>query len=1300
MPESILQIVWPFGGLSETLAFSEQEPGTAREYQNVRGLDCSTGRLRGSKRNGLSKYCPSPLKTAGVKVQDLIMFFEDNRQVTYTAIAAGSETITWDDPTPSHGVCRNVKTDRQGNLYALDGNSAIVKKSADQAQIWLISLPIKDENHVVRGLAVDDEDKVYASVSAGGLQEKAKIWCYEQLPDDKFEILFEIEPKCYVEDLVIFQGRLYTIQNETDRKRSWVRVYDQIQGVSPHLAQEWRVPHPVNSIAIKKDGSLITAHEPAGDTTTFYWRDPDPFVPNFSVDSIDWTPYQLTDFSKRVWCWLVADDIDTSDVAGDLEDGVEVLRWRDRTKRMRHLYAALDDEDGGPHLVTDALCGHKSVRFTNGSAQPYQVLKSARNASLTKESADQQNTILPAYTDSGFAVYIVCRPSQTSEEGGQLIRTLIGQDRDNAQSGSDDHIILMNSTDTNTINLPGTDLTGSIYWFTGETLTSGGDGTAGMIRPGAFDVKPGTATTNPGNFAIITLINDGKRTGDSSGQVSLFQVNGNPIDSFQSRESFTLEPTFLGLMRSQNGAIQGSASGYLGEVFEIFALDVKSRTDLTQKILTYDDLQYNSPSQSQTVNENTLILGYLAHEYGAQLNLPRGTAAPNNYPHPFGVTGTSPDQVAAPPNQAGTGVSTAQGLANKRFGAVIKYSPEGKIQWCANEMASGDGSRPGGFGYAVAVNSDGNIYSIGPDPTIAGGVQQIRMIVDQGTSFSISTVDGAWSTALPSNADYDYKYPKVDVDEFDNFYLPFHASALGAGSNATFRVYSKTGTLLHGKLLSSPQLGYAVAVDRRIPNYRNDLTTKTVEHLFVGGTPAEADADAIAKVKLVSSSQSGDSPRDLRTLGVSGGDIVQFSPSGVTSITGGSGALDSDAYVQSTALFKRAFWTDGRQLKQYDPVENTITTYKSTSAGAAPDRCSLIEAWRGRIVQARSADEPHNWFMSKKDNPDNWDYFPPVPDETTAVAGNNTETGLCPDIINSVVPYSEDILLFGGDHTIWGLIGDPAAGGRLELVTDATGMSFGRPWCKDPNGVLYFFGSTGGIFRWAPGARPERVSVNKIERQLQDVDLSTHYIRLVYNHKDEGIHILQVPFGDGGTQVSHWFLELKTQAFALDHFGSSSVTNVQPTAVTILDGDAFDDRTVLFGGEDGYVRQWDRAAKSDDFEEDGTTPVPIDALVTIGPLNVGSPEGVDMTFDGLTVVLGEQDDGARYELFASETADSIGDVVRTGELRSGRNPPRWDRVTGPFCWLRLRNTAPDERFTYERAFIRASVAGMTRARSS
>lgn len=270
----------------------------------------------------------------------------------------------------------------------------------------------------------------------------------------------------------------------------------------------------------------------------------------------------------------------------------------------------------------------------------------------------------------------------------------------------------------------------------------------------------------------------------------------------------------------------------------------------------------------------------------------------------------------------------------------------------------------------------------------------------------------------------------------------------------------------------------------------------------------------------------------------------------------------------------------------------------------------------------------------------------------------------------------------------------------MELVSDITGMSFGRPWCKDPAGVLYFFGSQGGIFRWVPGSRPERVSEFKIERELSEIDLGTYFIRLAYNKKDEGIHILQCPFGAGGTLVSHWFLELKTDAFAEDVFGLTDHTNVQPTAVCVIDGDEFDDRAVLFGSEDGYVRRWDKAAKSDDTRSDGTTKIPIDARVMFGPLEAEYGAGMETQFSGLTVVLAEAEDGARYELFASETPDSVGQSLRSGALTPGRNPPKWDRVTGPYCFVRLRNTASEERFSFERAMIRASPAGVARPRSA
>lgn len=1310
MSEGLIPIRFPVGGLSETLAYGDQEAATAREFQNMRVQDPVTGRLRGAQRSGLSKYLNSPLKAVGTKVQDLLTFFTDNRQITYTAATSGSESETWDEATPGGGAVRNIDIDRQGNRYALSGNSGVVKFSADGTQVWQLAVPVDDTNHIARALAVDDQDLVYVGVSEGGLQSKAKLFAFEQLPDNKTEKLWEITPGAYVEDVLVSQGYLYTCQNETDRCRAWVRLYEFYDSANPALAKEWRVPYPVNSIAVKKDGSVIVACEPSGDTDSLYWRLPDPRSPEFSVDSVDWTPYQLEDFDKRVWSWYVADDIDQTDVADDIEDGVEILQWRDRTKNNRHWYAALDETNTqGPVLAKDALVGRQAVRFnaqgTISATNKRQVLKTLKSSTYATSFADQQRQAIPSYTNSAFALYIVCRPSQSDVDTATSPMWLFGQDRDNASSGADANILFLNASDANGNTLPPTTSAGGAFWYQGESALSGGGGTSSTINSGFFTTKPDGSTANEGNFCIVSMISDGNVSNTTiDTQVSLYQINGNPIDKFQSRASFSMEPSYLGVLREFGSSSTQPGSGvipYLGDIAEIICLDRRSRSTTTDVVLTYDSLESGDTAQSQTVNEHTLLVGYLAHKYGAQKNLPFGTATTNNFPHPFGITGSGQDRLSGPPNQGGTGVSTAQALANKRFGAVVKYNAEGKIKWCANEMEAQGSVRNGGFGYAVAVNSDGNIYSLGPSPTGTGSDDdvQVRLIIDQGDDFSLSTSDGAWSTAYPSNFNQTYKYPRVDVDQFDNLYLPFPANS---GNIAGFRVYKKDGTLLHNGTTGAETESYCVAADRRIPDYRNDLTTKRAEFIAVGTNQAEVDLPNVHNVRLVNSAQSGAVPRTLTTLGVSGGDIVKFTTSGVTTPTGGSGALDSSGYIQSTTLYKKAYWTDGRQYKEYRPVTNEVIAYKCTSAGQMPSKCALIETWRGRIVLARSADEPHNWFLSKKDEPNNWDFFPSVPSEVDAVAGNNSPAGLCPDIINSVVPYSEDVLVFGGDHSIWMLVGDPAAGGRLELVSDSTGMSFGRPWCKDTDGVLYFFGSQGGIYKWVPGARPARVSQNRIETQLQEeVDLSTHYIRLVYNHKEEGIHILQCPFGAGGTAVSHWFLELGPNAFAKDKFGTTTWTNVQPTAATVVDGDEIDDRAVIFGCEDGYVRKWDDAAKSDDTRTDGVTYNAIDAFFTLFPLGGVREEetSFESQFSGLTVVLDPEQEGARFELYASETPESIGVARRMGDLVPGRNPPKWDRVTGPYCGLRIRNAAPEQRFAWERGYIRVSTAGVARPRS-
>ena len=165
------------------------------------------------------------------------------------------------------------------------------------------------------------------------------------------------------------------------------------------------------------------------------------------------------------------------------------------------------------------------------------------------------------------------------------------------------------------------------------------------------------------------------------------------------------------------------------------------------------------------------------------------------------------------------------------------------------------------------------------------------------------------------------------------------------------------------------------------------------------------------------------------------------------------------------------------------------------------------------------------------------------------------------------------VLLFGGDRSIYQLTGDPMAGGQLDLVTDETGMAFGKPWTKDPQGTLWFLGSRGSLYAMAPGSRPQRVSRDRIERRLHDIDFGANYVRLVYNYIDEGVHILVFPFNAGGTLLEHFFYCTKTNSFHPDRFGTATDTSVQPTAALLIDGDAANDRTLLLGCEDGRIRK-------------------------------------------------------------------------------------------------------------------------------
>lgn len=1291
-----LDFKFPMRGLHEGEAFSDQPPETSRDLHNVRVKDPKTGRDRGAQRSGLSKFNSTRLN-GNAPVRDLNQVTYDSKRLTYAALSPTVANVNWSTTTPSKSSALNIKVDRQGNTYVFDGRVGLVKYNSAGAEIWRITLPAQDELHVCRALTLESYDDqpnsagaagyIFAAVSSGGDQTKARIWKIAQGLDNKAYVenatqgAWMLEPGGFVEDMVASQGFLYTIQNFPDRWGAKLVVYNNIDSAVPSPAWEREIPYPANGTALKSlgDDSIFTCHEP------FAQRGLDPRFPDFTAKSIDWTPKLLTDWDRRKWCWLDSSMIETGGVT--FEEDEQILFWEDLTGNDRHLYKHVSY--AAPTFNRIGIAGKPTVRFSGGSGATggiEQALQSQGNSSTTSDYADNQKTLLPAYTGgtdaqkAQFVVFMVVRPIVDAN-----IRWILGQPTA-ASTGTNDRQILVNRAAGAT--LAGSAAAGQVNVY--ELGVVGGDGAGGHVLGATMDATKVQC-------ALITYICDGGRS--TSDPKSLFRMNGSAIDRFDSLAHSTLLPTNLGVYNPIGSKIPGTGiETYRGDIAEILVL--RDFAGATDGLIAHP---YAPAGGGDLTGDDELqrIEGYLAHKWGISHLLPVG--------HPF-------SQLKGPPRAAGIAVEGKEHLLNSTGSILAKFgAAKGDLKWVlANHPVNG--SFPavslGGVGYGVAVNSEGDVYSMGPmfDSTPASEKSKfLRKIIDQGSSYSVATVDGAWSKSqadlgAAALSDLDYKYPRMAVDTFDNVFLPYFETALAAPMPAiSALVYTKTGTLLFSFAAvagtNCPQ-GHAMAVDPLVPDYGTDLTNKRAEFFYLATNQGRATASdatkTVYRVPTVTVTSQAGSPRTLVRVGVAGGSIRTFLSSGTPAAPAGSGTLvqpelsATSQFISSTTAFGKVFYTDGLGYVSYDPKTDIAAVYKSTTAGVIPPRCKLITTWRGRIVLARGVDDPHNWHMSAKDNAFDWDTFPAVVTPSAAISGNNAQAGRDRDVINSLFAYSDDMLFFGGDHTLHIMRGDPQAGGQLDLISDQVGTSFGPAWCKSPGGMVFFFEPRGAVYAMpAGGGAPVSIS-DGIKRRLSEIDFSTNFVRLVWNDRDDGLHVLVCPYGAGGVHLKHWFWERKHAAWFEDAFGNEAVTNLQPTSAFVFDGDAADDRVLLFGCPDGYVREWDETAATDDGQV-------VYSGFLDGPL---APASVDseVRFTDPEIVLADDQSGARWELYGSDTADSPGPPLLSGGLSAGRNMIG-ARIAANFVWLAVRNAQVNTRWAFESGSIRAYPAGRRRVRS-
>jgi hypothetical protein len=429
--------------------------------------------------------------------------------------------------------------------------------------------------------------------------------------------------------------------------------------------------------------------------------------------------------------------------------------------------------------------------------------------------------------------------------------------------------------------------------------------------------------------------------------------------------------------------------------------------------------------------------------------------------------------------------------------------------------------------------------------------------------------------------------------------------------------------------------------------------------------------------------------RSIKLLAVSGGVAKTTTGSTWAALSGTAGALNATGIIRSALNSGILFFVDGTNYVYY----NTITDQQyvwGALAGSMPvdgsgNKCRLICNWRNRIVMSGLPEDAGNWFMSAVGNATDWDYAPATTIPTQAVAGNNAPSGLVPDIVTCMIPYSDDVLIFGADHSIHMMQGDPMAGGRIDLVSDSIGMAWGNPWCKDGNGTVYFMSNRTGVFAFTPNGKPLRMS-QQIDSELRQINMATNSVRMCWDEITQGFHVFITPIASSAA-ATHYFWEKAGGAWWKDTF---TTADMNPLCCVAYDGPDPDDRVTLIGSWDGYVRQVDGAATTDD----GTN---IASELWLGPILTKDFD--DVMFKDVQAILGEQSGNVTWSAYVGTTPEAAlaSTAVATGTWSAGRNRSDPVRRVGHAVYVKITATVPWQ-FEALRACVQSS--GKVRRRNS
>lgn len=1270
----------PLLGLSDNVAADQQEPGTTARALNVRGVDPRLpGRVRLAQRSGLIAHGTGAQVASGSPVVTMFQAVKDTPPERWIEVEDGDTSEEWSTSITGEPVYAVVGP--EGNCYTLLASGDVVIHSERGKLLGTIDSQVPVGFSSVPTLGVDEDGAVYTMASFPRRQDGGAGRLYRMRKDGDFwqreaEYVFEWSPRVFKYDrgeILVTASRPedWSVDPEEDGPAPIERLY-RIGGVKGTPFDVWAQPaaHPAVSIDTNAVGDVFVASPRNADRAAANPPTPAP--------SVSWVPRDAVAGTDGVNAWeaLYAhfSAIRAQNVQG-LTDGAAPLQW----------VGATDDPDDFDEVIdrpTRRLLS-QPVRLpvfdTNGMTGTPGFTFNGRQCMITSPS-------------TGY------HEKESTSDTAQHSQAIFPNMRDATGAGARFTVSILFRIEAF--------LAGDNPYYVFEQ----GDYSLSYDADGGGDTQftftyPGSSTTFGGVFSgvvartfVFTFVHDGHGVGGASAFLhsggTTLSATGLTVNINRANER-TVIGGYVQLAAAQwrEGALNNSGFYNVGDrvwhngfAYECNTLHIASSAEqpgigskwtvvaklglngAIAEIVTFLGGSSASAAPHDTANTSTLyqkVEGFIAWAYGKQAVFPVA--------HPY-------DAAASPPSGTGSSANwTYESALQVPQGITAKYArPDGRLVWVFDDIACGNG---------IACAPDDYFYTATIEPHTTS-LQRVARHKDEGTSVRTSGVDTWAVIETGSGPAWRGTVVQIQTDGVGDLYIPW-VDANGTAPY-TVRRYKAEGLSGGPDLIFSHELASSALPITALPAGLQ-VDERDIDSTYAAGpefiyipalTTGASPAYSVRRIDVLARESTGSIiPREVSLLAVTeNGTLSRWTGTAWSSV---SATVLPGKNVWAATLFSKTILGNGQTYRVYDHVRRTLRQFEEATVGRIPPRCRLGAAWRGRVVLARG-DSAHDWFMSAVADPFDWEFVPDVVTETQAISGASSQVGEVPDLVNALVPWSDDLLLFGCDSSIWRLTGDPMTSGELHRVSDITGMAFGQAWCKDPEQRIYFWGSRGGLYVLTPDGTTQPLSEGRIHRRLQEIDLGRYLVRLVWNDLDQGVHAFLVPI-DGKGEPTHYFWERRTGAFWADQFHGPER---QVRGVFLADGDAPTDRTLLLGGADGRIRRWSPGASDDDGEG-------IRATCLLGPVTPDTFP-LESRLVAAEVVLARDQGGAVLGVAGTREADVPYSMTTATLLSPGRNGYTRVRARGAHLWVQLGTSDFGSPWAVEDVALHIAPAGRKR----